>query len=167
MVAQVRAPQWKPFAKMVDGREETLLFPDGRGIQREGALPFPTLCLRLRSSLPPGMPSPKLCTLTPRLLVTAWLNGTSFVKPSQISQLGVAFSSFNSCCILPELLKKRLRLLFFCVLGVFVQEDWFADYWDGIDSILFTSKFSIALSTGLHCCEWEESVETGNSSPPR
>ena len=38
LVAQVRAPPWKPFADMEDGGEESLLFPDGRGAQRTRGL---------------------------------------------------------------------------------------------------------------------------------
>lgn len=125
----------------------------GGGVQRIRELClFLPLCFYLSSSLPPGMSSLQLCTLTPCPLVTAWL------RWHLLHEVFPDFPGRSCFCLLQILIAFYLDysrdiktpFFFFCILSVFVQEDLVADCWDDIDSVLFTSKFSIALGTGLN-----------------
>lgn len=113
---------------MEDSREESLLFPDGRmGPEDKGALCFPTALLLLKFFPSSWNVLPTTLHSDPAHWSLPGSDGTSSTKSSWISQVGVSFVSF----------------FFFLILSVFAQEDLAADYWDDIDSVLLTSKFSI------------------------
>lgn len=131
LVAQIGKLGGKPFTNRTDGREERLLFPEGREVQRTRVL-----CACPVSPLLPGRLSLQCCTLRPCSSFSAQLEWHLLQEASPDLPAGSCFSlslhfAWNA--------HETFKTLLLCVLGMFVWKHRVANYWDGIDYVLLVN----------------------------